>query len=249
MAIVRSLVQAGLEGEKLLEALEAIDKEIPELKPIGQQLRPLMEQISEVYGIPVKDLIGTSRVASIVEARHHLYYLAMTKTNYSTFRIAKILGDVDHTTVLHGAKKYASDNELSPARGVNSWESETEFVEWYQAFPLHKEPLAAHRAYRKAVNNAQITPEGLLAAAKRYRTECAGRDPKYIKYPATWLNKGCWGDLPLLKDVDSVNNSPGVWISQDSPEWEEWKKYRNGNGLPVDKRGGWYVPSRFPNES
>ena len=67
------------------------------------------------------------------------------------------------------------------------------FAEWYAAYPRHIARAAAAAAYRRAVKS--VAPETLLAAAKRYAKDCT--DPQYTKYPATWLNAGCWADEPI----------------------------------------------------
>jgi hypothetical protein len=36
-----------------------------------------------------------------------------------------------------------------------------------------------------------------------------------------------------------------VWLSSGSPEWRAWTAYR-GRSPPIDKRGGWRFPSRWP---
>lgn len=69
------------------------------------------------------------------------------------------------------------------------------FAEFYAAFPRHVARSAAAHAYRRAVQ--RVSAEALLAAAKRYGQECAGKDAEFIKHPATWLNGGCWADEPV----------------------------------------------------
>jgi hypothetical protein len=36
----------------------------------------------------------------------------------------------------------------------------------------------------------------MVDAAQAYARERHGQDPQYTKYPATWLNKGCYDDEP-----------------------------------------------------
>jgi len=69
------------------------------------------------------------------------------------------------------------------------------FAEWYQAYPLHKARMAAEKAYRSALTRSNR--ESLLAGARAYAVEVAGRDPAKIKHPATWLNAGCELDEAL----------------------------------------------------
>lgn len=41
----------------------------------------------------------------------------------------------------------------------------------------------------------------------------------------------------------------GVWLASGSPEWRAWDAYwraTRGKGPPIDRRGGWRFPSRWP---
>jgi len=50
----------------------------------------------------------------------------------------------------------------------------------------------AVRAWGKAAKLAD--PDKIIAAAAAYARQRQGEDPKYTKYPATWLNGQCWDD-------------------------------------------------------
>lgn len=68
------------------------------------------------------------------------------------------------------------------------------FAEWYAAYPIHKAPAAARKAFNKAVRKVDDISV-LVEAAQRYHA-----DPQvlrgYGKHPATWLNSECWLDEP-----------------------------------------------------
>jgi hypothetical protein len=64
------------------------------------------------------------------------------------------------------------------------------FEEFYQAYPLKKDPDRARKAYRAARKRASAAE--LLEGAATYARECQGKDKKYIKHPSTWLNAGSW---------------------------------------------------------
>lgn len=68
------------------------------------------------------------------------------------------------------------------------------FDEFYGEYPLKLEKAAAKKAWAKAVKVAN--PETILAGVRRYRGD-PNREKEFTKYPATWLNKGCWNDDPL----------------------------------------------------
>jgi len=70
------------------------------------------------------------------------------------------------------------------------------FAEFYRVYPLHVARGAAERAYRRIIKNGEATQADLLAGAMRYAAAQDGKDPTYVKHPATWLNGKCWRDEP-----------------------------------------------------
>ena len=71
------------------------------------------------------------------------------------------------------------------------------FAEFYRVFPRHVARGAAERAYRRIIKNGEATEAELLAGAMRYAAVQDGKDPNYVKHPATWLNGKCWRDEPM----------------------------------------------------
>jgi hypothetical protein len=71
----------------------------------------------------------------------------------------------------------------------------TIFDEFWRAYPKKVARTDAMRAFERA---AQLAPVNeIIRGAMRYAAECVGEDTRYTKYPATWLNKGCWSDPPI----------------------------------------------------
>lgn len=76
------------------------------------------------------------------------------------------------------------------------------FGEFYNAYPRKKEPVAARKAWDKAIRSTD--PKLIIAAARRYADERQGQDPQYTAYPASWLNAGGYrseADPPPGTDV------------------------------------------------
>jgi hypothetical protein len=69
---------------------------------------------------------------------------------------------------------------------------ETGFEQFWSAYPRRKEKFRAHTAYDKALKHA--LHEEIMAGVRRYAAEVRGKDQRYVKHPATWLNAGCWLD-------------------------------------------------------
>jgi len=65
------------------------------------------------------------------------------------------------------------------------------FLSFWAAYPKKKEKDAAWRAWQKAVKKAE--PKTIIDAVEKHKSSTEWQSG-YIKYPATWLNKGCWDD-------------------------------------------------------
>ena len=96
-----------------------------------------------------------------------------------------------------------SDNQLlkdssSPAAQADE-PSEQPHLEAFGAFwsnyPKKKAREEAKKAWIAAIKRG-ADPKRIVDASQAYARERFGQDPKYTKYPATWLNKGCYDDEP-----------------------------------------------------
>ena len=64
----------------------------------------IMETVSEYYDVSLKAIIGKNRSRKNVLARHVAFYLMRQNTKLTLIEIGVILGNRDHTTVIHGVK-------------------------------------------------------------------------------------------------------------------------------------------------
>jgi hypothetical protein len=62
----------------------------------------------------------------------------------------------------------------------------------------------------------------MVERAQAYAYERRGQDPKYTKYPATWLNKGCYDDEP--DPQPAPGSRPKLRAVGD---WEPWRNPTN----------------------
>jgi hypothetical protein len=69
-----------------------------------------------------------------------------------------------------------------------------EFDTFWQSYPKHVDKGHARTAWRAAIRKAE--PEAIVAGARRYAAERAGKDPQYTAGPATWLRGERWADEP-----------------------------------------------------
>jgi hypothetical protein len=83
------------------------------------------------------------------------------------------------------------------------------FDEFWAQYPRKRSKQAAERAFKRAVKHG-TAPQEIIAGAMRYAQERDGQEPKYTKYPATWLNDGCWEDEPSPPARQLQPRNPGV---------------------------------------
>jgi len=71
----------------------------------------------------------------------------------------------------------------------------TPFDIWWAEYPRKVSKIPARLAYIKAISS--VSHEELLSAIKAYRAatnDWKPEDRRFIPYPASWLNAGCWDD-------------------------------------------------------
>ena len=69
----------------------------------------IINVVSEHFGINSLDIIGQKRSKELVFPRQIVMYLCGNMTTESLQNIGKALGGRDHTTIIHGQKKIASE--------------------------------------------------------------------------------------------------------------------------------------------
>ena len=88
---------------------------------------------------------------------------------------------------------------------------ESDFLDFYAAYPRHVGKEAARRAFEKAVK-AGTPAADIVEGARRYAaaTAAAGTETRYVAHPATWLNAGRWSDD--MEDAAPIERTP--WESK-----------------------------------
>lgn len=112
--------------------------------------------------------------------------------------------------------------------------AEADFDIFWQAYPLRVAKGAARRAYRTALGKASA--EAILAGAKRYAVAQGGKEAKFVKHPATWLNAECWADAaPAPKIVaPSGPRQPSMFRDWSPDQIEHFKKTGETPGKSED---------------
>ncbi|MBI2719554.1 MAG: hypothetical protein HY245_03935 [Rhizobiales bacterium] len=88
-----------------------------------------------------------------------------------------------------------SVESISPKKPLSNGMAGKAFDEFWFHYPRKVAKGAAEKAYVKALKATDAAT--LLAGAKRYAAEQQGKDPKYTKHPAGWLNEKRWEDEPV----------------------------------------------------
>lgn len=87
-----------------------------------------------------------------------------------------------------------------PSTPAASEPAQTGFDEFWTYWPRKVSKADAEKAWNKAIKS-RADPAAIVKAAASYAERCQliKQDPKFIPHPATWLNRGSWGD-----DLDAV---------------------------------------------
>jgi hypothetical protein len=91
----------------------------------------------------------------------------------------------------HETKK---DNKYKKRNTRSRAENPDQFEQWYGTYPKKVDRKDAERSFNRLMATGEITFPDLLAATSRFVAAVAGTDPKYIKAPAVWINKGSYLD-------------------------------------------------------
>ncbi len=118
-ALNRVYTYAKLSATKLdmRLAMKALSDMIPtEDTRQGNVLPPklIIEAVANHYGTTPEALAGKQRDRKITLARHVAMYLLREQNHCTLAEIGKLLGNRDHTTVLHGYMKVATEINLNP---------------------------------------------------------------------------------------------------------------------------------------
>jgi chromosomal replication initiator protein len=103
-ALTKMAVMASLEGVPISQdfALSMVERYYKSGVIAKPSLEAVLSVVSRHFKIGVEDIRGQSRKAPIVEARHVAVYLLRETTHDSWKHIGTLLGNRDHTSMMHG---------------------------------------------------------------------------------------------------------------------------------------------------
>lgn len=106
-ALTKLIARASLNEEKIdLELAEKIiQSDYPLFAPLKPNFDRIVEEVGSFFDVLRKDILGPSRKADIVHARHICVYFARKLTGDSWKRLGERFGNRDHTSMIHAYQK------------------------------------------------------------------------------------------------------------------------------------------------
>jgi hypothetical protein len=101
------------------------------------------------------------------------------------------------------------------------------FASWYAVYPRKKQRQDAMRAFARVLKSGAISLEALIAKTKAFAASWEARpkaERQFIPYPASWLNKGGYGDEPEGNGGEPAS-APIDPRSFDDTAWRKRLKY------------------------
>ncbi|NLG86683.1 MAG: chromosomal replication initiator protein DnaA [Firmicutes bacterium] len=115
-ALTRLLAYAQLHNSPITMELtqEALVNILPERKPQPITIKRIQKIVAEEFNLRPEDLCAKRRTRNLVVPRQIAMYLARELTDASLPKIGDEFGGRDHTTVIHGCDKVASELKKNP---------------------------------------------------------------------------------------------------------------------------------------
>ena len=117
-ALTRVVTYSRLSGERIDMKLTAqsLADIMPKdsRQPAGPTPRVIITTVANFFGIDTESIKGKRRDKTSVLARQVAMYLLRERNHCSLAEIGTLLGGRDHTTVLHGCEKIASEIDVNP---------------------------------------------------------------------------------------------------------------------------------------
>lgn len=106
-AFVHLAAAASIDGGVLTKEMVQKDLGLPASSVKEVRIRPIkvISTVAKYFDFRNKDLMGQSRKADLVIARHVAMYLLRDHLNLNLTTVAELMGGRDHTTVIHAVEK------------------------------------------------------------------------------------------------------------------------------------------------
>jgi hypothetical protein len=115
-----------------LPALPTLDELIERAKEKHPPLKKsvvtvILEDVAKRHNVTIQDMKGILRKADLVAARSEFAWICVRQRKLSLTKVGRMLGDRDHTTILHAVrcyeKKLAAGKASAPNEGASNEEA------------------------------------------------------------------------------------------------------------------------------
>ena len=108
---VKFAVGASIDGGVLTKKMvqEAMGLPASSIKEVKVRPIKVISTVAKYFDYRNKDLLGTSRKADLVEARHIAMFLLRDALDIQLEKVGELMGGRDHTTVMHAVEKMAKE--------------------------------------------------------------------------------------------------------------------------------------------
>ena len=113
-ALSKIIAFAGISHKKI--DIDLTEYALSSIIPNEVKITPhmIMEKVCDFYNTTTEEIKGPSRVKELVIPRHVAMYLCKTLTDMNFVTIAKIFGNRDRTSVMHGVDKIMKNISTNP---------------------------------------------------------------------------------------------------------------------------------------
>ncbi len=241
-AIIRELIYAGLEGDSLVAACERIELASPRVAPAAtaRQARNARYYDNQKAKKEASDSDGLKTVKTVSDAIKTPPSLSLNDPLPNLVTVEVSLNPT-HPPIVP-----------PPSRKADLAQIERWFEELRKAYPRRGKASDPRKpAFEKFVRLIREghDPAAIIGGAGRYEAieRAAGRaGTDKIAQVITWLNQHRWQDYPEIAEAELTALPDGsVHLMAGTEESEAWAAY-NRKSKPLDPKGGWWYPSRWP---
>ena len=113
---VQLATMASIEGGQLTSDMVQKTMGLPASSGQSVKVRPLkvISTVAKYFDYKNKDLLGTSRKAELVLARHIAMYLLRDSLGIQLEKVGELMGGRDHSTVMHAVEKMEDEMKEKP---------------------------------------------------------------------------------------------------------------------------------------
>lgn len=130
----------------------------------------------------------------------------------------------------------------------------TSFDDFWKLYPKRKGANPRHPAESKFLSlvKSGVDAAEIVGGAARYADEIRADGQEktpFVAQAIVWLNQRRWIDYPACHVGETAERPNGVWLSEDTPEFDAWERdwlKTKGKRPPRDRNGGWIFPERWP---